>query len=97
MVGILARLSRFVIADITDPRCVPHELAWNVPQFQSVPVLPIIQDGAPYSMGVDLQNYRPVMPLHRYRDEADLVAEFDRGIIEPAEAKARELIRERTE
>jgi uncharacterized protein YjbI with pentapeptide repeats len=39
-VTLLARLSRFIIADITEPRSVPHELAAIVPNLPSVPVMP---------------------------------------------------------
>ncbi|HEY3379812.1 MAG TPA: hypothetical protein VGL77_20250 [Armatimonadota bacterium] len=98
VVSILARLSRFIIADISEPRCVPHELAWNVPQLHSVPVLPIIEDdGRPYFMARDLDAYPWFMKLYRYRDSASLLSEFDSQIIQPAEEKAQSLISDRIE
>ncbi|MDP2621622.1 MAG: pentapeptide repeat-containing protein [Hyphomicrobiales bacterium] len=53
-VATLARLSRFVVADLTDPSCIPHELLTIVPDVQ-VPVVTLIGRGhAPYAMFADL-------------------------------------------
>ena len=41
-----ALTSRFVIADISAPRCAPHELMAIVPFSPSIPVVPIIRDGS---------------------------------------------------
>ena len=41
-VSTLAHLARFIIVDLTDPRCVPHELAKIVPRLRHVPIMPII-------------------------------------------------------
>ncbi len=50
-VKLLARMSRFIVADITDPKCIPHELAAVVPDGNSVPIQPIQVIGTePYSM-----------------------------------------------
>jgi len=38
-----AAVSRFVIADLSDPRSIPAELQAIVPQFPSLPVVPIIE------------------------------------------------------
>jgi len=45
-VRILAGLSRFVIADITNPRSVPLELQATVPDYM-VPFVTILQRGQP--------------------------------------------------
>ena len=56
-VSTIAHLSKFVIADLTNPRSIPHELASISPILKSVPIIPIIKEGqAPYSMFFDLRN-----------------------------------------
>ena len=37
----LARMARFIIADLTDPSSIPHELATIVPFLRTTPVLPL--------------------------------------------------------
>ena len=70
-VRTLAHLARFVIADLTSPASVPHELQAFVPDVQ-VPVAPIIQEGErPYSMFEDLLKYRWVLQVSYYKDALD--------------------------
>jgi hypothetical protein len=55
-VRLLANLSRFVIADITNPRSTPLELQAAVPDYM-IPFVPILQnEEEPFAMFVDLQN-----------------------------------------
>lgn len=80
--------SRFVIADLTDPRSVPYELGSVVPTSPSVPFVPIIREGAPpFAMAADLKVYPWVLPTVTYRDDADLIARLDAEVIAPAEAR----------
>jgi hypothetical protein len=66
-VQTLANMTRFVIADVTDPSSVPHELAMVVPGTV-VPVQPVLLEGQrEYAMFVDLKRrYHWVLEPHRY-------------------------------
>jgi CHAT domain len=83
-----ALMSRFVVADISAPRCVPHELMAIVPHSPSIPVVPIIREGEePYAMFRDLLAYPWVLPPMKYRDDGDLLARLDAAIVGPAEQR----------
>ncbi len=88
----LANMAKFIIADLTDPISVPHELATIVPRIE-VPVQPILLEGQqPYVMFADLADkYYWVLPLHRYSSEESLIAEIADRVIDPAEAKVSEI------
>jgi uncharacterized protein YjbI with pentapeptide repeats len=84
-IKILAGMSRFVIADITNPKSTPMELQATVPDYQ-IPFLPIIQFGEdPFSMFIDLQKkYSWVLPTMRYSSEEGLLKGFKKNILEKA-------------
>jgi hypothetical protein len=42
-VTLLARMARFIIADLTSPRSLPQELQAIVPDLDNVPVQPVIR------------------------------------------------------
>ncbi len=91
-VSTLAHMACFVIADLTDPRSVPHELMSFVPDLQSLPVQPLILKGQdPYSMFGNVLRRSSVLPIHEYEDQAQLIAELVDKVIAPAEAKVIEL------
>lgn len=89
----LARLSRFIIADLTEPRSIPHELESIVPDLPSVPVQPImaLSGDKEYGMFEHIRRFDSVLEIHRYRDLADLQASLHDKVIAPAEAKVKEL------
>jgi hypothetical protein len=88
----LAALSRFIIADITDPKCIPHELASIVPTFTSVPVQPLLQIGyEPWGMYDAIEAYSSVLPVVKYENQDVLIKDFQSKVIAPAEAKAKGL------
>jgi len=88
----LAHLARFVIADLTDPASIPQELQAIIPTL-AVPVQPVLLEGKrEYAMFVDfLKTYPWVLPVHYYRDQANLLATLKDRVIDPAERKAQEL------
>jgi hypothetical protein len=92
----LARMSRFIVADLTDPRSIPQELAAVVPDLPSVPVAPVIlATERPYAMFEHLQRYAWVLPVVRYKDTAELLARLPAGVIGKAEKKAARQTRSR--
>lgn len=93
-ISTLANIARFVIADLTDPSSVPHELATVVPTTV-VPVQTIILAGRhEYAMFTDLKKrYHWVLALHEYKSQELLIGELGEAVISPAEAKSKELAR----
>lgn len=91
-VRTLAHLSRFIVADLTDPKSIPLELQTIVPDL-AVPIQPLLLQGqAEFSMFVDLRKkYHWVLTPQTYQDETDLLAMFDSKVIANPEAKAIEL------
>ena len=87
----LARLSKFIIVDITDPRSVPHELQAIIPTL-AVPVQPLIQGSSKeYGMFSDFKKYPWVLEIRRYDNHKNLLASLEKEVIVPAEAKVKEL------
>ena len=93
-ISTLANMARFVIADLTDPSSVPHELATLVPNTV-VPVQTIILEGQhEYAMFPDLKTrYHWLLEPHQYKSQELLMAQLGETVIAPAEAKAKELAR----
>ena len=91
-VSTLAHLARFIIADITDPRSIPQELGEVVPNLPSVPIQPLLLEGVKeYGMFEHFKKYPWVLAIHRYKDFRDLVSTLKTKVIQPAEAKVKEL------
>jgi hypothetical protein len=91
-VTTLAHLVRFIIADLADPRSVPHELATIVPKLGSVPVQPIIEgEQREYGMFRDLRKYSWVRAPYHYQDLDGQLPQLDEMVIAPAEAQAKQL------
>jgi hypothetical protein len=97
-VRILAGLSKFIIADITNPRSAPLELQATVPEIM-VPVQPIIEDRqTAFAMLEDLQRKHDwVFQTLRYSSLDRLIETMDEEIVGPAEAKFRQLLVRRAE
>ena len=90
-VSLLARMARFVVADLTDPSSLPKELEAIVPGL-AVPVQPLLEGaGRPYAMFQDYWKYDWVLPVHRYEGLEPLLASMAEKVIGPAEAKVKAL------
>jgi uncharacterized protein YjbI with pentapeptide repeats len=91
-ISTLANMARFIIADLTDPSSVPHELATVVPGTV-VPLQTIILEGQrEYAMFPDLMSrHHWVLEPHQYKSKELLIAQLSQRVIAPAEAKAKEL------
>jgi uncharacterized protein YjbI with pentapeptide repeats len=88
----LAHLSRFIIADLTDPSSIPYELQAIIPSL-AVPVQPILEASKrEYTLFRDFINrYHWVLPTHLYTDTANLIATLKEQVLDPAETKVQEL------
>jgi pentapeptide repeat protein len=94
---LLARMARFIIADLTEPSSIPKELEAIVPTL-AVPVQPLLEGSTrPYSMFKDYWKYDWVLSVHRYQNLNDLLASLREKVITPAEAKVKELEKKRNE
>lgn len=88
----LAHLSRFVIADLTNPSSVPHELMSFVRDSPSVAVLPLINKGEHvYAMFEHLQRYQWVLPIFEYESQEQLIANLREVLIPSIEEKVDQL------
>ena len=98
-VRLLAGLSKFVIADITNPKSAPLELQATVPEIM-VPFRPIIEEGEkPFAMLQDLwSKHRDWVFEPIYYSSVDmLIASLDEKIIQPAEARFVELLKRKAD
>src|SRR3954449_3077457 len=90
-VSLLARMARFIIADLTNPSSIPMELQAIVPHL-AVPVQPLLEGSAqPFAMFRDLLEYDRVLPVYRYEGLDPLLASLADKVIAPAEAKVKAL------
>ncbi len=90
-ISILARMSRFVIADLTDAKSIPQELSHFVPDT-FLPVVPIIlQEQREYGMFEHFKRYDWVLPIYQYETPEAMLSSILENVIEPAERKVVEL------
>jgi hypothetical protein len=91
-ISLLARMARFVVADITDAKAVPQELGVIVPDLPSVPVQPLLlKESSEYGMFEHYTRYPWVLPIYRYKTQDQLIADLGEQVIGPAERMAFEL------
>lgn len=95
----LASLSRFIIADITEPKSVPAELQALVPQFM-IPFAPIMETGSePFALFTDMRNkYRSwMLDLLQYKSVTELTAALEEAVVVPALRRSEELLARKAE
>src|SRR5262249_41905149 len=91
-VTLLARMARFVVADISDAKSVLQELRAIVPDLPSVPVQPIILAMQEEPGMFDFyRNFRSFLNVHRYASQEQLIADLGEKVIRPAELKVLDL------
>jgi hypothetical protein len=91
-ITLLARMSRFVIADISDAKSVLQELRAIVPDLPSVPVQPVITATQEEPGMFDFYRNRPsFLNVHRYASQEQLIADLGEKVIRPAELKVLDL------
>lgn len=88
---------RFIIADLTDARSLPHELSTIIPAAE-VPIRPIIMQGhAPLAMFDHFMKYPWVIEPLVYEDEDQLIENIDALVIQVADQKYHEIKNRRVE
>jgi hypothetical protein len=96
-VSTLAHMARFVIADLSDPKSIPHELAHVAPLLPSVPIMPlIVRPQKEFAMFEHFFGFRHVLKPLRYRDEKHLLSVLNDKVIAPAEKLAQRVAGKRS-
>jgi hypothetical protein len=91
-VTLLARMARFVIADLSDAKSIIQELRGIVPDLPSVAVQPLILIPQEEPGMFDfIRKYPWVLEPYRYETEMQLLANLRIDVLDPAEAKVLEL------
>ncbi len=90
VISLLVRVSRFVIADITDSKSIPPELEEILPAMPDVPLQPLLQEGFPQDEKFAYFRKCPgVLKIHRYVDLDDFLPAVAEKVIDPAERLAK--------
>jgi hypothetical protein len=91
-ITLLARMAKFVIADVTDAKAVLQELRAFVPNLSSLPVQPIILAAQKEPGMFDFYRNMPwFLKVHHYADQEQLLADLGEKVIRPAELKVLDL------
>ncbi|MET7242455.1 pentapeptide repeat-containing protein [Methylobacterium sp. EM32] len=98
VVSLIAHMSCFVLADITDPKSIPQELQRIVPSLPSVPVQPLILlNNEIYSMFVDFGGSLTMLPPIVYKNDKHLISLIDESILPAVNKKLTEIRDRRNE
>lgn len=97
-ITLIARMARFIIADVSDAKSVLQELRGIVPDLPSVPVQPLIVVPQEEPGMFDFfRTYPWVLKPHHYGTQEELIADLGEQVIRPVEAKVLELRRSKPE
>jgi uncharacterized protein YjbI with pentapeptide repeats len=91
-VSTLAHMSRFVIADVTDPKIVLEEIP-HIVRNLAIPVLPLLLGGSgeePVTLTDLRRNHRSLLPTFIYANKNELLDSLE-NVIGPAEALVAEM------
>ncbi len=95
-VSLLAHMSRFIIADLTNAHNIIAELICISERLPSVPIQPLLFSSQnEYATFEHIRVYHSVLRPYHYETLEELLAAFDEKIIAPAESKVDELWKER--
>ncbi len=85
-VGLIGRMSKFIVADLTEAKSIPQELSELIPNNPSIVVVPILLKGSDgYSMFEHWARYDWVLKLQEYESLEWLTANISSLIIDPVE------------
>ncbi len=92
IVKTLGRMSRFIVADLTEDRRIAETLDAVVHFLPSTPIQPVGRDGKEESLlDSHYLKYRSVLPFWGFRDPEDLAARFGPEVVAAAEQRAAEI------
>jgi uncharacterized protein YjbI with pentapeptide repeats len=93
-IQILANMARFIIADVTEPSRVAHELAMVVPNTPIPVQLVVLEGQREHATLADLRRRYPwVLEPYCYDSPEEMADDLHEQVIVPAEATARKLRR----
>ncbi|WP_421794661.1 pentapeptide repeat-containing protein [Haliscomenobacter sp.] len=85
-VGLLARMSRFIIADLTNAKSILQELRGIVPELPSVPIRPIIHHlDFEHGMIDFFKKFPWFLQIQKYQSKNQLIENIDDLILSPIE------------
>jgi hypothetical protein len=90
-VSLLARMARFIIADLTHPSSIAQELEAIVPHLGSAYSAAHEGSHRPYRMSKDYRKYDWFLREYRYEGLEQLLATINDKVIVPAETKVKAL------
>lgn len=77
-IGLIGRMSKFVIADLTDAKSIPQELSELIPNNPNLTIYPIVSiEHREYAMFEHWKHYPWVKETFKYKNELDLDEYFE--------------------